>query len=106
LNFIPIKNGEISLLNKYVGKQYLDNTQNENRMLNAFMTQDLRAIYTLRNKVPKEVQLILQVNNIFNKMYEPNGYTFSYIAGGTQTTENYFYPMAGTNFMFAVNVKF
>jgi iron complex outermembrane receptor protein len=106
LNFIPLKNGEISLLNKYVGKQYLDNTQNENRMLKAFMTQDLRAMYTLRNKLPKEVQFIFQVNNVFNKMYEPNGYTFSYIAGGTQTTENYFYPMAGTNFMIAVNVKF
>ncbi len=106
LNFIPIKNGEISLLNKYVGKQYLDNTQNENRMLKAFTTQDLRAIYTLRTRLPKEVQFIFLVNNIFNKLYEPNGYTFSYIAGGTQTTENYFYPMAGTNFMFAVNVKF
>ncbi len=105
-NFIPIKNGEISLLNKYVGNQYLDNTQNENRMLKAFMTQDLRAIYTVRNKLPKEIQFIFQVNNIFNRLYEPNGYTFSYIAGGAQTTENYFYPMAGTNFMLAVNVKF
>lgn len=105
LNFIPVKNAEISLLNKYVGKQYLDNTQNENRMLNAFITQDLRAIYTLKNRLPKEVQFIFQVNNIFNKLYQPNGYTFSYITGGTQTTENYFYPMAGTNFMFAVNIK-
>ena len=105
LNFIPIKNGEISLLNKYVGKQYLDNTQNENRALKAFMTQDLRAMYTIRKGFSKEVQLIFKVNNILNKLYEPNGYTFSYIAGGIQTTENYFYPMAGTNFMFAVNVK-
>lgn len=105
LNFIPAKNAEISILNKYVGKQYLDNTQNENRMLKGFMTQDLRAIYALRKKLPKEVQFILQVNNIFNKLYEPNGYTFSYIYNGVTTTENYFYPMGGTNLMFAINIK-
>ncbi len=105
VHFTPIKNGELSFINKYVGKQYLDNTQNENRKLNAFMVQDIRAIYTIRKKSFKEVQFIFQLNNLFNKKYEPNGYTFSYIYSGVATTENYYYPMAGTNFMFAVNIK-
>jgi iron complex outermembrane receptor protein len=105
LNFIPIKNAEISLLNKYVGKQYLDNTQNDNRALNAFFVQDLRGIYTINTKPFKEIQFIFQVNNLLNKKYEPNGYTFNYIAGGVLTAENYFYPMAGTNYMMAVNIK-
>ncbi len=105
LNITPAKNIEWSLLNKYVGKQYLDNTQDENRKLNAFFVSDFRTIYTIKKKIPKEIQIIFQLNNIFNLRYEPNGYTFSYIAGGASVTENYFYPMAGRNFMLALNIK-
>ncbi|MBX2932520.1 MAG: TonB-dependent receptor [Chitinophagaceae bacterium] len=105
INFIPSKNMEISLLSKYVGKQYLDNTQNNNRSLSSFYTQDVRCIYTLKNKIFNEWNFMLQVNNVFNKLYEPNGYTFSYIYGAALTTENYYFPMAGTNFMLGINIK-
>src|SRR4029079_719818 len=50
INFIPFKNAELSLISKYVGKQYLDNTQNESRKLNAYYTQDSRFIYTISKK--------------------------------------------------------
>ena len=106
ITFLPLKNTEFSLLSKYVSKQYLDNTQNENRKLNAYYLQDARLIYTISKGWLKEMNIILQVNNIFNKLYEPNGYTFSYIYGGRTTTENYYYPMAGMNFMMGVNLKF
>ena len=106
ISFIPIKNAEISLISKYVGKQYLDNTQNESRKLNAYYTQDARIIYTISKGCLKELNIILQANNVFDKMYEPNGYTFSYYYGGSLTTENYYFPMAGWNFMVGVNVKF
>jgi iron complex outermembrane receptor protein len=105
LNFLPCKNFELSLLSKYVSKQYLDNTQNETRKLNAFYTQDARAIYTIKSKWLKEMNITAQVNNLFNKKYEPNGYTFSYISGGDTVTENYYFPMSGTNFMIGVNVR-
>lgn len=105
INFLPKKNFEISLISKYVGKQYLDNAQNENRIINDYYTQDVRASLTLRNKLIKECTIIGQVNNVFNRKYEANGYTFSYVAGGNFTTENYYFPMAGTNFMLAVNIK-
>jgi len=109
INFLPFKNAELSLLSKYVSKQYLDNTENDSRLLNAFYTQDVRAIYTIKkNPITigrlKEVNIIAQVNNIFGRKYEPNGYTFSYFAGGETMTENYYFPMAGTNFMIGVNV--
>ncbi len=104
-NFIPYKNFEISLPFKNVGKQYLDNTSNKNRMLNPFFVQDFRTIYTFANKKKGKIDFIFQVNNLFGKRYEPNGYTFSYIYGGEQTTENYYFPMAGRNFMISVNVK-
>ncbi len=106
ISFIPLKNAELSFISKYVGKQYLDNTQNETRKLNAFYTQDARFIYTITKGCLKELNIILQANNLFNKLYEPNGYTFSYYYGGSLTTENYYFPMAGTNFMVGVNLKF
>jgi len=106
INFIPIKKTEFSLISKYVGKQYLDNTQNETRKLNAYYTQDARFIYTISKKFLKELNIILQANNVFDKKYEPNGYTFSYYYGGSLTTENYYFPMAGRNFMVGVNMRF
>ena len=105
VNFLPVKKLEFSLLSKYVGKQYLDNTQNENRKLDCFYVQDFRASYSFTKKCMKEATLIVMVNNIFGGKYEPNGYTFSYFYGGSQTTENYYFPMAGTNFMIGVNVR-
>ncbi|MEI9808137.1 MAG: TonB-dependent receptor [Bacteroidota bacterium] len=98
INFLPFNNTELSFLSKYVSSQYLDNTQNESRRLNAFYTQDVRLIYTLKNKWLKEMNITGQVNNIFNKKYEPNGYTFSYIAGGETITENYYFPDGGNEF--------
>lgn len=106
INFIPLKKSEFSLISKYVGKQYLDNTQNESRKLNAYYTQDARLIYTISKKFLKELNIILQANNVFDKKYEPNGYTFSYYYGGSLTTENYYFPMAGRNFIVGLNLKF
>jgi iron complex outermembrane receptor protein len=105
INFLPVKNLELSLVCKYVGKQYLDNTQNESRSLDPYYTQDARMIYTISKNWLREANIIFQFNNIFNKLYEPNGYTFSYIYGGSLTTENYYYPMAGINFAVGVNIK-
>jgi iron complex outermembrane receptor protein len=105
INFIPSKNMELSLLNKYVGKQYLDNTENESRKLNAFYTLGARAIYTINNKLFKEWKITAQVNNVLDKKFEPNGYTYAYIYDGTITGDNYYYPMAGINFMIGLNVK-
>ncbi len=104
-NFLPFKNYELSLISKYVSKEYLDNAQHEDRKLNPYYVQNLRMMYTVRFKEIKEMNLIFQLNNVFNKKYEPNGYTYSYIYGGQLITENFLFPMATTNFMFAVNIK-
>ena len=106
VNFIPVRNTEFSLISKYVGREFLDNTSKVSRSLDAFYVQDARATFKINNKIAKEINLVFQVNNIFNKKYEPNGYTFSYYYSGSFTTENYYFPMAGTNFMAAINIKF
>lgn len=105
LTIIPASNFELSFLGKYVGRQYLDNTSNKGRSLDPYYVQDARLIYTLRNLLTRETSLILQVNNLWNVKYEPNGYTYSYQSGGSLVTENYYYPMAGTNFLVGLNIK-
>ncbi len=106
INFVPVKNAEINLISKYVGRQYLDNTSQHSRSLDPYYLQNIRLSYSLPNKIVKATDIILQLNNVFNKKYEPNGYSFSYIYGGSLTTENYYFPMAGFNFMLGVNLKF
>jgi iron complex outermembrane receptor protein len=91
---------------KYVGRQYLDNTSNEYRSIDPFTFSNLTLAFIIPNKLTKEVSLGLQVNNVFNTMYENNGYTFSYLYNGTMTTENFYYPQAGRNFMARLLIKF
>lgn len=105
ISFLPIENAEITFLSKFVSRQYLDNTSNESRSLDSYFVEDARMSYKLRQKFFKEVNFVLQVNNIFNKKYEPNGYTYNYFYGGVLSVENYYFPMAGTNFLAAVNIK-
>lgn len=105
VTLMPIKQLNIDLLSKYVGKQYLDNAENEGRKLNPYFTEDVRAIYSFSKSWLKNVDLIFQVNNVFDKKYEPNGYTFSYYVNSNLTTENYYFPMAGTNWVVGVNIK-
>lgn len=83
----------------------MDNTANLHRSLDPFFVQDLRVHYLLAVKGLGKVTLVAQVNNITNTKYEPNGYTFSYFVGGAIETENYFFPMAGRNFLFSINIK-
>jgi iron complex outermembrane receptor protein len=101
----PFQKLNIDLLSKYVSKQYLDNTNNEARKLNTYFTEDARAIYSFNKSWLKNVDLIFQVNNLFNKKYEANGYTYSYYYDTQLVTENFYYPMAGTNFFAGVNIK-
>ncbi len=105
-NLVPLPNSEISFISKYVSRQYLDNTSQRSRSLDPYFLQDIRLSYLVENKLIKSMNIILQLNNVFNKKYEPNGYSFSYIYGGALTTENFYLPMAGFNFMVGVNVKF
>lgn len=105
ITLLPVQHLEIALMSKYVSKMYMDNSQDEKRKLNGFFVQNIRASYSIQKLLFKEWNIIGQVNNLFNKKYEPNGYTYSYIYNNSLTTENGYYPMAGTNFMLGVNIK-
>lgn len=106
LSYKPVKNLELSLLSKYVGQQFLDNTSNVQRSLNAYFVNDLRMIYSIQPKFIKNIDFSLLVNNLMNAAYESNGYTYGYFGGGITYRENFYYPQAGTNFMFSVGLSF
>lgn len=102
----PFERFQIGILNKYVGKQFLDNTSNDNRSIDSYFTKDLRLSYDFSIKSIERVNLSLLVNNVLNAEYSSNGYTFGYAGGDYVVRENYLYPQAGRNFFLAMNVRF
>ena len=106
IEWMPIENFNIAWMTKGVGRQFLDNTGNVNRSIDPFNFSNIQFNYSIFDKFCKEIQFGLMVNNVFNQLYSNNGYTFSYANGGQTTTENFYYPQAGRNFMARVLLKF
>jgi len=106
IEYKTLKNITTSFKTKYVGKQYLDNTSNTNRSINSYLINSLDVEARLNVKGLKKLFIKFSANNIFNKMYSSNGYTFGYYAGTDyEVRENYFYPQAGRNYMFSLKIK-
>jgi iron complex outermembrane receptor protein len=101
----PIKNLEFSLVNKYVARQYLDNTTTKNRSINPYNTVDFKINYLIKTKSIKEIGLMLSINNILNAKYETNGYTYSYIYDNVMFTKNFLSPAAPTNILGGIIIK-
>lgn len=106
ISFRPFRRTEIALLSKYVSEQFLDNTSNSTRKLDAFFVNDLRFGYNTAFKGVKNIGLTLLINNVFSEKYESNGYTFSYLYGGDFTTENFYFTQAPRNFLIGLSLKF
>ncbi|MEY8761548.1 TonB-dependent receptor [Chryseobacterium tongliaoense] len=96
LKYNPNKNFQFSLMNQYVGKQYLDNTEDKNLQLKDYLLTDFNAQYEFRI-ANNDIALKLLVNNIFNKKYVNNGAVYD--------GEPYYFSQAGTNFMFGISWK-
>src|SRR5450432_2605712 len=106
LQVFPFANAEIITSVKYAAKQYLDNTSSNAKSINDYFVQDLTFQYSLHNIVAKEITIVARMNNVWNKLYESNGYTYSYFYDKALVKENFYFPMAGRNFILALNVKF
>lgn len=96
----------IDVLGKYISRQYLDNASDKMKSINAYTLTDMRLRYSLSSGILKDMSVIVLLNNIFNKKYENNGYTFSYRYEGAMTTENYYFPQAGFNWNIGVSFTF
>jgi len=102
----PVKNLELTFIQKNVGRQFLDNTSNNARSIKAYSLLDFRINYTIKTKLIPEINFMFAAYNLLNKMYETNGYSFSYYVDAALNTENYLAPAAPINFMGGVSFKF
>jgi iron complex outermembrane receptor protein len=105
VEYTPVKSLNLMLQGKYVAEQFLDNSSNAYRTIDAYYTVDARVSYTLFPKKMKELTINFMANNILNNLYSSNGYTYGYIVGDL-ITENFFYPQAGANFLVGLTAKF
>ena len=105
LDYTPIQDLNIAWLSKYVGKQFLDNTSNENRAIDGYFVSDLRVDYDFKEVGPfKSIKLGLLVNNIFGTEYVSNGYTFGYFGGQDfEVRENYFNELYGVSYFVIIS---
>ena len=138
LSFSPstILNGFVTLHHKgwqavwhtnFVSRQYLDNTENEDRSLPSYSTSNLSLSYTLKSgnrksqsselkaqslKFIKEAIFGLSFSNLFNKHYAASGWVYSAICDsyGHPNDNRYyqigFIPMAGFTMMGNVTLRF
>ncbi|MBK7171767.1 MAG: TonB-dependent receptor [Bacteroidales bacterium] len=102
----PLKNLSIHFISKYVGKQYLDNTQDESRKLDAYLINDLRFSYSFFPAFLKELRINAFINNIFNHEYESNAWIYRYMEANEMKVLDGYYPQAGINFMAGMSLKF
>ena len=101
----PVEGLALNWMTKYVGDQFLDNTSNQDRKIDAFSYSNVSLNYTIEDLVFKSITFGVQCNNILDAKYQNNGYTWGYIAGGQRTVENFYYPQAGRNFMFRLLIE-
>lgn len=114
--YSPSKAFQISLLSKYVSKQYMSNlnsTVSATDVLDAYFTSDVNLSYTLpATRIFKAVTFTAMVNNVLNTEYVDRGYYYTYddtwsAPGATTTVDGLgYYPQATRNFLVGVTLQF
>ncbi len=98
LTYMPLSGLKLGLFSKYVGAQYLSNSDNARHKLPGYFINDVRLSYNIPVKALKLFQAYFNVFNVFDVKYASNGYTW----GSTP----YYYAQAGVNFIGGIVLKF
>ena len=111
--YIPKDNLSIRLLSKYVGMQYMGNTDAINSQLESYFVNDFNISYKINPKrIFKSIVISGLVNNVFDVEYISNGYYYTYddswsIPGQIKTLDGAgYYPQATRNFLMGLTLKF
>lgn len=97
--YSPIQNLHISLLQKFVGEQYMNNIELPAAKLADYFVNDLNVSYEIKPKsVFKSILITGLVNNFLDKKYVSNGAMWDVYP--------YYYPQAGINFLAGLTLKF
>lgn len=107
------KNLQFTFLSKYVGEQFMGNTDAQASKLDSYFVNDFNVTYEVQtNSIFKSIVFTGLINNIGNVKYISNGYYYTYddtwsIPGSTTTIEGAgYYPQATTNFLLGATLKF
>ncbi|MEI8280613.1 MAG: TonB-dependent receptor plug domain-containing protein [Bacteroidota bacterium] len=111
VSFMPIRNAShgqslsIDLIEKFVGQQFLDNTGNSTRILEAYSFCNLLIRYSVKVRPFKELSATLALQNIFDQAYSNNGAAYPYYSVGQVVNINYLFPQAGFHCMAGLSLK-
>jgi iron complex outermembrane receptor protein len=115
LSVKPVKQLEISIISKYVGKQYFDNTSDENRMLDPYFVNNLMINFSPKVSFAEHLGIFLKVNNILNTKYVSNAYGGNWYENAISSSDYLnanegswaaYYPQAGINILAGISLKF
>ena len=106
LSWDVFKGFSARLITKFVGTQYIDNTQSTDRQLDPYLVNNLVFNYTVNPGFMKGIVFSLMINNILNEEYESNAWVYQYYYENTLQRMDGYFPQAGINFMAGVSLKF
>lgn len=104
--FSPLASLHLDFISHYVGRQYIDNTSSEQRILAPYFINDLMISYAFYPQFMKELSLQLKVSNVFNAEYETNAWVYRYYSEGEEGIYDGYFPQAGINLMAGIRLKF
>lgn len=100
------QNLSLTLSNKYVSKQYIDNTSDESNVIDPYFFTNARLNFNWRPGFAKEIGVTLLVQNVFDAMYETNAWSYRYIYDESTLIDRGFYPQAGVNYVLGLRMGF
>jgi len=108
LEYVPNSKFRAALIGKYVGEQYMSNTDTEASKLDSYFVTDINFSYSLPFKtVFKSVVFTGMVNNLLDLEYEDRGFTYlDTWSGPTASEVQGYYPQATRNFLAGVTLNF
>ena len=113
INYKFTEKFSLSMLSKYVGKQFMGNTDAKNSILESYFVNDLNFNLKITPKrIFNEIVVSGLINNVLDKEYVSNGYYYTYDdtwsnPGETITLDGAgYYPQATRNFLVGLLLKF
>lgn len=116
----PKSSLKFNLSNKFVGKQYIDNSSNGIASLDPYNFTDFILSFSSSFKFLNKIEISLKIGNLFNSLYSSNGYASNFISKNynpvpddpytieTSSTGEYYYmglfPQAPRNFMLRMKI--
>jgi iron complex outermembrane receptor protein len=103
IEYSPLQRLSLGAIGRYVGRSYLDNTNDRNFEAPSFFTADANVSFA----VTSAARVSLQINNVFdNDRVYPSGYSYQYDFDGVPTGTAYYYPQATRNAVLLVDYDF